>query len=225
MIESILPFGMTVVIFAGAVWLYKRSGWFVLNPVLLSDLALILILLLSPLSYDWYKPVLKPISTLLSLAVVILAVPLFNCRETLSKYFLPIIMGVLAGIATCFASVFALAKLFGLDQTVIKSLLPKSITTPMAIEASTMLQGITSLTTISVIITGILGGALGAKILAWAKISDHTAKGIGIGASSHGLGTAQAFEISETAAAASGAAMALTGILTVIIISVGTSFL
>jgi putative effector of murein hydrolase len=97
------------------------------------------------------------------------------------------------------------------------SLLPKSITSPMAIEVSEIIGGIKELTVVFVVITGILGASIGPLIFDVFKIRNDTAKGMALGAGSHGVGTAKAVEISDQAGAASSLSMVLCGVTTIIL--------
>src|SRR5665647_2782149 len=96
---------------------------------------------------------------------------------------------------------------FSLQKDIIFSLMPKSITTPMAVEVSTMIGGISELTAVFVAVTGITGATIGPLIFRIFRITNDTAKGIALGAGSHGLGTSKAVEISEEAGEASGLSM------------------
>ena len=113
--------------------------------------------------------------------------------------------------------VYLLCHLFGLDEVMTASLLPKSITTPIAIEVSSSLGGISSVTVIAVIFTGILGNVMAPFLIRFLRIDDKVAAGLAIGASSHALGTSKAIEIGETEGAMSGLAIGICGIITVIV--------
>jgi len=122
-------------------------------------------------------------------------------------------------------SVWVLCKMFGLDEAIIKSMLSKSITTPMAIEVTNMVGGIPGITIGFVVVTGIIGATIAKWVIKVFNVKNEIAKGIGIGTSSHGVGTAKAIEISSEVAAASSLAMGISGVITVITFSIISSFL
>ena len=126
--------------------------------------------------------------------------------------------GVIASIITSVVSVTVLCKLFGVDETIMLSLLSKSITTPIAIESTKLLGGNEAITVLAVVITGLIGAALAPIVIKLSKIKNNIAKGIGIGSASHAIGTTKAVEMNEEAGAASGLSIGVTGLLTIIAI-------
>ena len=113
-------------------------------------------------------------------------------------------------------SVYVLCRLFGLDQALTVSLLPKSVTTPIAVSISESGAGVVPITVVAVIFTGILGGIFAPLLIKIFRISDPVAAGLAIGASSHAVGTSKAIEIGEVEGAMSGLAIGICGIVTVI---------
>lgn len=216
---------ITVVCFKLCVHFVKKLNISVLNPILLTIIVLISLLILSKTSYDTYKLSTDWITFLLGPIVVMLAVPLYKSRKELQKYLLPIAIGILSSIVTSAFIVILLSNIFALDKSVIISLLPKSITTPMAVEVTDILDGVKGLTIVFVILTGVIGATLATWTLKLFRVRNSIAKGIGIGASSHGIGTSKAVEISEEVAAASGLSMGLAGVTTVIFFSIIANFL
>lgn len=197
----------------------------ILNPVLVSTIMIIIVLLVLDIPYEDYEKGGSIITYLLGPIVVLLAVPLYKSRMIIKKYMKPIFIGIFTSIVTSAISVFLLSKAFGLNIELIISLLPKSITGPMALEASKMLGAIPGLTVIAVSITGIFGATIATSVMKYGKIKNEIAKGIGIGTSSHGTGTSKAIQISQEAGAASGVAMGLAGVITVLITSIISKFL
>ena len=150
--------------------------------------------------------------------VVVLAIPLYKNRHDLMKNFIPIMVGVTASIITSVVSVTVLCKLFGIDKTIMLSLLSKSITAPMAVESTKLLGGNEAVTVLAVVLTGLIGAAVAPAVVKLGKIKSNIAKGIGIGSASHAVGTTKAVEMNEEAGAASGLAIGVTGLLTIIAI-------
>ena len=130
---------------------------------------------------------------------------------------MPILAGILCGAISGIISVIALAKLFNLSGELTKSLIPKSITTPIGMALAKQLGGLPSIAVVAIIITGILGSIIGPFLYKILKINDKVAMGIAMGSASHAVGTAKAMEIGETEGAMSSLTIAVSGIITVII--------
>lgn len=184
---------------------------------MVSTLIIIGIIHVTPLSYDTYADGGSFIVKILGPLVVVLAVPLYNNKHILKKYYKPISVGILTGVISSAISVVALSWLMRLEQDIILSLLPKSITTPMAIEVAEIIGGIKELTVVFVVITGMFGASIGPLVFDVFKIRNDTAKGMALGAGAHGVGTAKAVEISDQAGAASSLSMILCGVTTILL--------
>lgn len=206
-------------------WLSSRIRLSLLNPFLVGTLLLIVSLLVLKLPYEPYLQGGKTITWFLGPVVVMLAVPLYQARKTLMAHLLPIGAGIVSGIVISGMTVLGFSRVFGLSQEMLVSLLPKSITNPMAYEVTVMFGGIPAVTIAAVVITGVFGASVAVGVFRIARIHNDTAKGIALGAASHGVGTAKAIEISSEAGAASGLSMGLTGVVTVLLASLIRSFL
>ena len=112
----------------------------------------------------------------------------------------------------------ALARLFGASLQTQLSLAPKSVTAPVAMGISEQIGGLPSLTAVMVVATGILGAILGTKLFALLHIRDDSVKGIAMGITAHGIGTARAFQVSTEMGAFSGLAMALSTFTTALVL-------
>ena len=151
---------LTVVAYLAAVKLYKRYSFSFLIPVLTATTMIIVVLSLFQIPYDKYMVGGQWISSLLGPSVVALAYPLYRQRYFLRDHLLPILGGVLVGASSGMVSVALIAKLFGLNQNLTLSLIPKSLTTPVAIEVAKGLDGNASLTVVGVMIAGIFGAII-----------------------------------------------------------------
>lgn len=220
MIDMSVGIIITIIAYMISVKIYNHSKISVLNPVLISVILIIASIIIFNIPYEIYEKGGNIITYILGPIVVILAIPLYKSRHTLKKYMIPVFAGIISGIVASVLSVYVLCKIFQLDIKVINSILPKSITSPMAIEVSKVTGGIVGLTVFSVVITGIVGASIAPLVCKHGKIKNEIAKGIGIGSSSHGVGTTKAVEMSDEAGAASGLAMGLTGVITVLVASV-----
>lgn len=212
-------FGMTVtlVVFAGAKWLYRRSRVFLLHPVLVSIAVIILILSSSKISYADYMKGGAIIAFFLGPSVVALGLPLYDQLTRLRAEALSILTTIVfASAVGVLASTLPLLLLGG-PTRVMLSLAPKSITTPIAMAVSQELGGIPSLTAALVVLTGVVGAVVGPVVLRLVGITSGIAFGIAMGTASHGIGTARAIEQGELEGAASSLALCLNGIATAVI--------
>ena len=150
-------------------------------------------------------------------ATVCLAVTIYAQIDLLKKNLLPILAGCAAGAVTSVLSIWGLCRLFGLDRTLTVSLLPKSVTTPIATAIAEGQGGIVSITVAAVIFTGILGNLCAPALARLFRVKDPVAAGLAIGACSHAMGTARALELGETEGAMSGLAIGLCGLATTIL--------
>ena len=215
----------TILIYILCNKLYNKFNSPLLNPVLISSCLIILLLILFKIPYSIYNKGGALITGVLGPLVVILAIPLYKNRFDLMKNFIPIVGGVLAGIVTSFVTVIGLCKIFNIDDSIMLSLFAKSITTPMAVEATKILEGREAITIIAVVFTGILGSGIAPSVIKYGKIKNDIAKGIGIGTSSHAVGTSKAVEMGDEIGAASGLAIAVTGIITILLIIILNNFI
>ncbi|WP_424453541.1 LrgB family protein [Priestia megaterium] len=192
---------------------YVRFSYPILIPVLTTTIFVILLLLAFHVSYDEYMIGGKWINSLLGPAVVALAYPLYKQREMLVKYSVPIIGGVFVGLFAGMISGLVFAEIFGIDRSLILSIIPKSITTPVAIQIATGLGGVPSMTVVFVMIAGFSGVILGPLLLKWIRIKSSLGKGIALGSASHALGTSKAFEYGELTVSMSSVSMTLSAVL------------
>lgn len=212
---------ITIAVFLFADWLFLRSHHFpLLNPVLISILVLVLLLSLTGTAYSQYFQGARFIHFLLGPATVALAVPLYRYFTKLKRMFLPLLGGLIVGSSTAILSVCFLGRWLGLSQPVLVSMMPKSVTTPIAMGISEKIGGIPSLTAVLVILTGIFGAVVANGLFAILRIRDNSVIGFSIGVASHGIGTSRAFLIHPEAGAFSGLAMGLNGALTAILIPI-----
>lgn len=207
---------LTIVVFKLSLIISNKFKIALLNPILISAIIIIIILKIFNIPYSNYNKGGSLIAKALGPIVVVLAIPLYKNRFDLMKNFIPIMGGVIASIITSVVSVTVLCKIFGVDETIMLSLLSKSITTPMAVESTKLLGGIEAVTVLSVVLTGLIGAAVAPVVIKLGKIKNNIAKGIGIGSASHAVGTTKAVEINEETGAASGLSIGVTGLLTII---------
>lgn len=209
---------LTLVVYQGAALLYERTHAFPLfNPVLVSVVAIVLLLVATGTPYQTYFDGAQFVHFLLGPATVSLAIPLYAQFARLKQMLVPLVSGLLIGSVTGIVSAVWLGQLLGLSDRTLLSLAPKSITTPIAMGVTEKIGGLPSLTAVLVILTGIIGAVMGKEVLTLLRIRDESAQGFAIGLSSHGIGTARAFQVSEQTGAFAGLAMGLNGAMTAIL--------
>lgn len=210
---SLLFAALTIAAYLFLNALYLKYRWTLLTPVLTTTAALIVILLLFDIPYERYMLGGQWIGALLGPAVVALAVPLYKQRKLLAQNLAPIMLGVSAGALVGMLSGALLAKVMGFSAEMILTILPKSITTPVAMQLADSLGGIPSLAAVFVMAAGFTGILTGPWLLKTLRIDSAIGRGIGLGTSAHGLGTAKAFEYGVEDASMSSVAMTLSAVV------------
>ena len=166
------------------------------------------------ITYDDYENGAGFINFLLGPATVALALPLYNNRHIIKDNLFVIASGIIVATVTGIVSIFVCGKIFGASDQVLLSMIPKSVTTPIAMDISSAIGGIPALTAACVIFTGMFGATINHKLLETLKIKNNIAIGLSIGASSHGLGTSVCAGKNALQLAIGGASIGLTGIAT-----------
>ena len=197
--------------------LQKKTGWVVLNPILLAIALLICFLKFTGVSYETYNEAGSLVEFWLKPAVVALGVPLYLQLRMIKKQLMPILVSQLVGCIVGLVSVTIIAKLMGASPAVIMSLAPKSVTTPIAMEVSKAAGGIPSLTAAVVVVVGLFGAICGFKILQVGYVGSPIAQGLSMGTASHAVGTSRAMEVSGKYGAYASLGLTLNGILTALL--------
>ena len=224
--ESYL-FGIVLSIFAFAlgVFLNRKTRLPLFNPLLVATALVILVLSLLRIPLDNYRKGAKFISVFLAPATAALAVSIYNQRRILQKYFAPVLIGCLMGSLASMGSAYLLCKAFGLEDALVATMLPKSVTTAISMDVAAELGGIAALTGAIVILTGIAGNLLAETVCKVFHITDPIAKGVGIGTSAHAVGTSKALQMGEVEGAMSGLSIAVAGVLTAVLCPVFVNFI
>ncbi len=212
-------FGLTLSIFAFKVgiWANRKIKHPLANPLLIAMTLIVLVLFLFDIPLDMYEKGSSLITLFLAPVTAVLAVTIYRQRALLREALLPVLLGTLAGAVASLLSIRWTSALLGLDQVMLASLMGKSVTTPIAIAITEQFGGIPALTVASTIISGTLGNLLAPLLAKMFFITDPVAHGVGIGSSSHALGTSKALEIGEVEGAMSSIAISLSGVFTVLL--------
>lgn len=216
---------LTLGVFSLFTFISKKYKSAFLNPLMLTSIFLICYLLVENLltkvelttTVNTYTNAMSIVNTMLSPLTICLAIPVYTRWLIIKQYWLPILVGTIIGTVVSMSSVYILGNLFNLDKEIIMSLIPKSVTTAIAVEVSNSLGGIKAITVFVVIITGICGALFGPLLCKILKLKRSPAIGMAYGGSSHAVGTSKAVEVSTRTGAISSVAIVTSGILTVII--------
>lgn len=212
--NKIFLIAITFISFMVAQQLQRRTGIKLLNPILVSMIALIVLLKSLGIDYDTYKSGGEYIEMWLKPAVVALGVPLYRQLSSIRRQWLLLLVSEIAGCVAGIVSVVLVAKALGASHEIIMSLAPKAVTTPIAMEISSAVGGIPALTAAVVVCTGIFGGMTGFKIVKLTHVRSPIAQGLSIGTAAHAVGTSVAMERSEHYGAFSSLGLTINGLLT-----------
>lgn len=192
----------------------------VFNPTLIATVLIVLFLLSTGYDSGVYSQGMKKISWLMTPATICLAIPMYEQFRVLKKSLKAILAGVFAGSLSCMLVVLAAGMLLRFEETLVLSLLPKSVTTAIGVSLSELFGGMGGVTTAAIIITGIIGNMLGPVLCKLFKITDPVSQGVAFGTSAHVIGTAKANELSQLTGAASSLSLVTAGLLTAVLMPV-----
>lgn len=205
---------LTVVCWCGAVRLQKKTGMLICNPVLVCALMVIGVLFVFDIPLEQYNAGANIIKLMLAPATTVLALNIYQQRRQLGEHFIPVLMGCFIGSLTSIFSIILLSHFLGVDEVFTASMIPKSVTTAIALGVSENGGGIPGVTAAAVIITGVEGAILAPVFAKLFHVSEPVAEGVAIGASSHAIGTSKAMEIGSVQGAMSSIAICVCGIFT-----------
>lgn len=209
---------LTLGIYLGAQWFYRRVHFPLFHPLLVTIGLLIGLLLTFSVPYESYEKGSHLLSFLLGPSVVAVGYLLYKESAHLKDRVVFILTSVFVGAVVGIVSVVAIAYLFGADRAIAASMQPKSVTTPIAMALAEQSGGIPALTAVVVVIAGIFGGLVSPPIFRLLKIESKIAKGLALGASAHGMGTLTAIQLGAVEGAIGGLAIGIMGFFTSILI-------
>ena len=222
-----LFFGMALSLFTFWIGSIIQKKWHspILNPLLVSMVIIIIFLKVTGITFETYQYGAKYLSYFLTPVTVCLAVPLYKQMLILKENVAAVLVGIFLGCITHAAVLIFILKIWKVDTALILSLLPKSITTAIALGVSEEIGGIQTVTIIGVTIAGLSGAIVGPTLLKLFRIKEPVAQGLSMGSASHAVGTSKAVELGEIQAAMSSLAIVVTGLLTVIVVPIIIKFL
>ena len=209
-------FGLTLTAAAwcAGCWLQKKTGLLLCNPLLIAVALIIAVLALLDIPYAAYSAGGDFIKLMLGPVTAVLALNIYNQRAILKEHFLPVLAGCLVGSLTSVGSILALCRVFRVEEALTASLLPKSVTTAIAMGIAESHGGVAGIAAAAVMAAGIAGAVFAPIFAKLFHITEPVAEGLAIGACSHALGTTRAIEIGSVQGAMSSIAICVCGILT-----------
>ncbi|MGE5475212.1 MAG: LrgB family protein [Bacteroidales bacterium] len=217
--SPLLGLTATLLAYQAAHWIWRRGHMTpLLNPVLISIVLIAGFLMLTGIEYRTYFNGAQFVHFLLGPATVALAIPLYRQMRLLLRSATAVLVGLSAGAVTAAASAMGLAWLLGASERTIRSLAPKSATSPIAMAVSEGIGGLPSLTAVLAILTGITGSIIAVWVLDAVRVKNEAARGLAMGTAAHGIGTARAIQLGEVTGAFSGLAMGLTALVTTLVV-------
>lgn len=216
---------LSLLAYAFGMFLKRKTHLSIFNPLLVSIVVTIVVLVIADVDYDTYNKGAVYLSWFLTPATVCLAIPLYEQIELLKKHWKAVLTGILSGVLTSLLTVFVLSKLMSLSHKEYVTMLPKSITTAIGMGVSEELGGYVTITVAVIIVTGVLGNILAEFLCKIFRITEPIAKGLAIGSASHAIGTAKAMEMGEIEGAMSSLSIAVAGIITVVGASIFANFI
>lgn len=226
-LEGSTTFGIVISLigYEFGVFLKKKFKFPFLNPLLISIIVVVLVLVTFKIDYRVYNSSAKYLSYLLTPATVSLAVPLYKEISLLKKNFLAITLGIAAGVIANALCILLFSLVFKLGHTEYVTLLPKSITTAIGMGLSEEFGGNVNITVAVIIMTGIIGNIFAETVCKLFRIISPISRGIAIGTASHAIGTAKAMEMDEVCGAMSSLSIVVCGILTLVSMSIFSNLL
>lgn len=206
-------------------FLRKKFDYAIVNPLLISAILTIIFLLVFDVDYETYNQGAQYLSVFLTPATICLAVPLYRQLQLLKQNVVTVIVPICCGVMAHAFTLIVLSKLFNIEEILTFSLLPKSVTTPIAVGICHELGGIEVVTIMGVMIAGISGAVFGPIVCNLLRIEEPIAQGLGIGSASHAIGTSKALEMGEIQGAMSSLAIVVTAILNVIVVPIVAKFI
>ncbi|MEY8337428.1 LrgB family protein [Lachnospiraceae bacterium 62-35] len=211
-------FVLSIGAYEAGMWLKKKTGFPLFNPLLVAVILIIPILKIIDVTYDEYNEGAKYISYMLTPATVCLAIPLYKQLHLLKKHAMAVICAITGGVLANAVTIFAMCLAFRMSHVYYVTLLPKSITTAIGMGVSQESGGVVSLTVVSIVITGISGSIMAEALFKFLHIDNPVSRGLSLGTGAHAIGTAKALELGEIEGAMSSLSIAVAGLMTVIIV-------
>ena len=216
--NPVFMIALTFLAYGAGAWIQKKTHWALANPLLIGIILVIGVVLSGAVSLESYDQNTQLINMILGPATMCLGMVVYRQKKLLKKHWKAILVGTFVGCVTSIVSVIVMSKFLGVEDVLMVSLIPKSVTTPIAMDVSETLQGIVPITVAVVIITGILGSVFGETIIKLLKSKNAIANGVAYGTAAHALGSAKAVESGEVEGAMASIALIASSMITVLLV-------
>ena len=216
-LKAVMFIVSTVVIFIIMYKIHKKYPYPFLLPILTATIVIITVLLTFDIPFSEYMEGGKYIQHLLGPAVVALAYPLYNQRKLILKFKYTILSGIFIAMISGLISVFGMLKLMGMETDLILTSLPKSLTTPVAMQVSETIGGIAPLTAVFVMVAGFTGALFGPAVYKYTKVTSSIGRGISMGSASHGVGVSKLKDYGEEDLSVGSLSMGLSAVIGAVI--------
>lgn len=196
----------------------NKTGFFLFNHMLIASATGVILLMALDIPYETYYASSSFISALLAPATAVLGLNIYRQRRVLKQYFVPVLVSCTVGCLTSIGSILLLCHLFSVSDMLTNSILPKSVTTAIAMSIAESRGGVAGIAAAAVMVPGIMGPIFVVSFGKWFHIKNPVAEGLAIGTCSHAMGTTKAIEIGEVQGAMSSIALGICGIITSILV-------
>lgn len=215
--------GITLAAYQIVIAAYEKTRWIFLQPVLVSMLVVVGVLLSCGLSYAEYRKSTEIMNILLGPATVALAVPLYLNLRRIRQLFWPTFTTLVVGGVFATGICLLLGWWFGAEHMILMTLAPKSVTSPIAMLVAEQIGGVAALAAVFVLITGVIGAIFGPALLTGLGVRSPEARGMALGLTAHAVGTSVALQESEECGAFAALAMSLMGVATAVFLPLAVS--
>ncbi len=214
---AIISLAMTLAFYYLSKVIYKRKRSLLFMPLIFAPVLLVAAVLSLGIPYSDYMADSHWLLWMLGPATVAFAIPVYDNRELIRRHWMSLSVGVMVSVLVAVTSTVFIARWLELPELLQRSMAMRSITTPFAVEATKMIGGQSDLTALFVVLTGVIGMAVGEIVLAFFSIRSRFGKGASLGASAHGAGTAKAYQLGNSEGVVSSVVMMIAGMITVLI--------
>lgn len=212
---------ITLIAYIIAYYIYNKTKLPILTPLVTTVILVGFSIYFMGVPYSVYNESGgKFINALIGPATVVLALPIYRNLPILKANLLVILLSIAIGSAIGIVGIYITAKIMGVSENILLSLLPKSITTAIAVDVADSIGAVKSITVLAVIVSGVVGAIIAPIVCKIFRIKSPLAIGIAIGTASHAVGTSKAIEMGETEGAMSGLAIGIAGALTVVLLPI-----
>lgn len=215
--------GITLAAYQIVIAAYEKTRWIFLQPVLVSMLVVVGVLLGCGLTYAEYRKSTEIMNILLGPATVALAVPLYLNLRRIRQLFWPTFTTLVVGGVFATGICLLLGWWFGAEHMILMTLAPKSVTSPIAMLVAEQIGGVAALAAVFVLITGVIGAIFGPALLTRLGVRSPEARGMALGLTAHAVGTSVALQESEECGAFAALAMSLMGVATAVFLPLAVS--